>query len=807
MFRTTLLAIVTTIMLTPLSHANHHAWRDKLSCQEEDPMPSPQICFEEFLFDTGDIFNYSEESRVVFEQEFRGWPKEYNGTVTSRVTVHLSSESVLPKGSMIRITNLSTGKSEYKRDFESVLIDGIDDSIGDETGWLRPPPNAVKRVIMLDSSSPTFKLEFIAPPNSFIRVLFEKVYLPYPSRHIEILPPRYLGYVPNKNICGSEDDRELFSSSAIARLLRGESPGCTAFIADCPAGPDKCMISAGHCLVAGLQPSLQADRAEFNVPASDPITCDITHPSPESCFSIDKSTVLAINAFGDNDWAVFRLAPNAVTDKTAFEQQGSSISLRSAALPAVGSTLRLRGYGVDASEAAICSGDCVPGQGARNQVLQTSSGPLSSFTAGSIVSYEIDSCGGNSGSPVTYFDQAIAINTLGSCSSEPGTSNTGTDIQHPVLSRALGNVFDISDSNIADRDVAMNASGDGVIVWEDSLNGRVKVRRLRPSLIMEPEEQFSNLSAPFPSPKVDISPSGLFVVVYDAWDGLSGQTHNDDGTVIASSFPLGTASVPRSHDVAVSPSGDFSTIWMVQKGVTGTFLQIRRFSFLGAPLADAADVVEIDEPAFTATSIQSNNSGTSLVLWQESNSNAQARVYSSSALPISPVFYISSTSAELLDDGTIIAPSIIEGTGFDSDKIVGQRYSLSGTPIGQPIDLLLPSLNYFPGVVESDPRIVSMHSSGFFLTWTRPQDTVMARQFYLNGTPIADPFDLSPGINPDADEYVRAARNAGIFVLSGSKAQFILKSSDEVVIENATNIFSDGFESGDVSRWSNAIGI
>lgn len=830
MSRTTVL-VITLFLLASVSAP---AYADDLTpfisqpnC-EEGRQPGKRGCYVPFFLDTGELFNDTNRNKVVFEQEFAlgdGWIPRTSGHV------QLSADSVLPKGTIVRVTladakDTPDGRSYLLRNLElTVLVRPATTPrpapslfIRDYSPWEH---SELKEAYMLGfSPGEHVRMEFIAPPRSSMRIIFEKVFFPglpglfrASHRHFQskIEMPPYLVPIPSKAICGTEDNRELSSNAAIARLRQDQGDLleiCTGFIADCPAGPGKCFLSAGHCLIRD-----HADSARFNIPPSNPSTCKPNPPTAESIFSIDKSTVIAIHEPEQaNDWAVMRLVPNQVTGKTAFEQQGASLSLRTASLPVLGSTLRMRGYGIDSTGDVLAGpnnpceeGFCASGDGERNRVQQTSSGRFIQINADKQIAYDIDSCGGNSGSPVVFafLNQAMAIHTTSGCDAQDPSQrvNIGTNIQHPILSRALGNVFDVKPSNVVVRhDVAMNAAGDGVIVWEENLftgARRIKARLIAPNLKMSNELELDTTFGPaLPHPKVDITPDGRFVVVHN----VKGQTHNANGDVVAPSFFL-TEGVPltsaRSPDVAISPSSNFTAIWHGVKGVNGTYLQLRRFLFVGLPLTDALDVAELDDPNNTTSSIQSNSAGTSLVLWRVSTNNPLARVYEPFGSAVSSAFSISAPSAELLDDGTILAVSIEDPGTFLPNKIVGQRYTKTGLLMGQPFDLVFDTFT-----VDRNPRIVSMHSSGFFVTWTRAQDTAMAQQFSLDTRSVADVFDVSAG-----DDYVLAARDAGLFVVSGPvRSQFILKSSDPAAAANTPEIFSDGFESGDTLTWSATVG-
>lgn len=212
--------------------------------------------------------------------------------------------------------------------------------------------------------------------------------------------------------CGPNDDRLPSNDPRVARLLPS---GCTAWmIQDCA----KCFLSAGHCGTGN-------NMVEFNVPFSTSGGSWV-HPAPSDQYSIDSASKQANNAFG-NDWFYFGTVPNSVTGLSAFAGQGDAFALVDP--PAVsGNDIRITGHGTDSTPNSTY-----------NQVQQTHVGPFTSN--GSILQYQTDTTGGNSGSPIIWeqADSAIGVHTNAGCSTSGGGANQGTPITQPALQAALSN--------------------------------------------------------------------------------------------------------------------------------------------------------------------------------------------------------------------------------------------------------------------------------------------------------------------------------------------------------------------------------
>ena len=213
--------------------------------------------------------------------------------------------------------------------------------------------------------------------------------------------------------CGPTDDRVL---SYDVRAGRQMPTGCTGWIIDDCA---KCMLTAGHCAGSGLQ------VIEFNVPLSSS-SGSLNHPPPSDQYSVDTASLQGNGGQGvGDDWAYYGTFPNSTTGLTAFQAQGAAFTLTNPP-PVSGNDIRITGFGTD---------DTPP---SHNQVQQTHVGPMVT-SSGSLVQYQTDTTGGNSGSPVIWEQTglAVGIHTHGGCSATAG--NSGTGINHSGLQNALAN--------------------------------------------------------------------------------------------------------------------------------------------------------------------------------------------------------------------------------------------------------------------------------------------------------------------------------------------------------------------------------
>ena len=218
---------------------------------------------------------------------------------------------------------------------------------------------------------------------------------------------------PEESQCGPTDDRVPSNDPRAARIL---PVGCTGWlIDDC----NRCFLTAGHC-------SSGTQTLQFNVPPSLS-NGSIQHPPPQHQYAVDGASMQSNGGGGTgNDWAYFGCFPNSTTGQTPFASQGASYTLTLPPPFNPNQNIRVTGYGTDS--------------GVANQVQQTHFGPWITYDIGlTLLQYQADTTGGNSGSPVIHEESgvAIGIHTHAGCSTSGSGGNQGTASSHPGLQAAL----------------------------------------------------------------------------------------------------------------------------------------------------------------------------------------------------------------------------------------------------------------------------------------------------------------------------------------------------------------------------------
>jgi subtilisin-like proprotein convertase family protein/V8-like Glu-specific endopeptidase len=288
-------------------------------------------------------------------------------------------------------------------------------------------------------NGPLVKLELWAAPGTApSRVVVRGLLADDPS--VPAIPnddagPPNPGGVGVMDLCGS-DDRVLSTDPRMGRLA---PVGCTAWMFN---DTNRMFITAGHCGPSGTSTVVQ-----FNVPFST-ISGTWVNPPPEDQYAIDPASVQFLNGGVGNDFSYFAVFPNPNTGLTPFQRQGAAFTLAAAAPSVAGQSIRVTGYGSVSS----------PVSPTWQAVQKTHAGPYTSMTS-TTVRYNVDTTGGNSGSPVVdeTTGQAIGIHTHAGCTAG---GNQGTAAQQASFRAAINAPRSICRSGLGSVSGSLYALGD-----------------------------------------------------------------------------------------------------------------------------------------------------------------------------------------------------------------------------------------------------------------------------------------------------------------------------------------------------------
>ena len=209
----------------------------------------------------------------------------------------------------------------------------------------------------------------------------------------------------SRSLCGGDDGRVPSNDPRVGRLFFG---GCTGWLASNGAA-----MTAGHC--GDPDGDLSGVLMEFNVPPSS------SNGVPDAASLDDQYPVTSwafISGGEGADFSVYTIGPNSNTGLEAHLVQG--FFHMTGMVPAEGATVRVTGYGLDAhpsgtggSGAACCDWDsddsCNYDCNSANMTQQTKTGSCDDCLVGTAIEHMVDTMPANSGSPIIWESNGIAI--------------------------------------------------------------------------------------------------------------------------------------------------------------------------------------------------------------------------------------------------------------------------------------------------------------------------------------------------------------------------------------------------------------
>jgi hypothetical protein len=387
----------------------------------------------------------------------------------------------------------------------------------------------------------------------------------------------------------------------------------------------------------------------------------------------------------------------------------------------------------------------------------------------------------------------------------------------------------------APPDVATDASGNFVVVWEgrnqDGTFASIFGQRFAASGTRVGSEfeinSYTTDSQRFPSVASDTN--GNFVVV---WMG-AGQDGSGYGVFghrfAASGAPLGgefqvnsfTTGNQRFPTVASDPNGNFVVVWE-SEGADGDGYGVfgQRFNATGTRLGSEFRVNSYTTTDQRRPAVTVDPSGNFVVVWTSRGGGGTdnyftiaGRRYDASGTPLASEFQVNSYTTGDQDRARVAFNRYGEfvvvwisygGQDGSGSGIFGQFYDPTGTPYGSEFQVN----TYTPGH-QLVPRVASDEGGSFVVVWASqfadgsgygiagqgldalgPQGAEFQINSYTTG------LQMSPAIarSPDGDFVVAWYSNGPDGDTFGIFAQ---KYGDI--------IFEDGFESGDLTRWSSAV--
>jgi hypothetical protein len=379
--------------------------------------------------------------------------------------------------------------------------------------------------------------------------------------------------------------------------------------------------------------------------------------------------------------------------------------------------------------------------------------------------------------------------------------------------------------------VSSDASGNFVVVWhsrfQDGSGFGVFGRRYDATgtpLGVEFQVSSYTTSHQF-FPSVSADSGGNFVAAWASVGqdgtgyGIFAQRHDASGTRLGVEFQVNsyTTADQGLPSVAVDASGSFVVVWQSygQDG-TGNGVFGQRYDATGTPQGGEQRVNTYTTGDQGLPSVAVDASGNFVVVWQSYTQDGSgygvfARRYDATGMPQGSEFQVNSVttysqfSPSVASDGA--GNFVVVWTSYGQDGsgagVFRQRFDASGTPQGGELQV-----NTYTTSDQANPGVAADGAGHFRVAWeSAGQDGsnlgIFGQVYDATGTPLGGEFQVNSYTTSVQTAPSVAADAAGDFVVVWDSDQ---QDGDALGVFGQRFepdlIFADGFESGDLSAWS-----
>ena len=339
------------------------------------------------------------------------------------------------------------------------------------------------------------------------------------------------------------------------------------------------------------------------------------------------------------------------------------------------------------------------------------------------------------------------------------------------------------------------------------------------------------------SARVSMDALGNFVVVWASYGpdgdgaGIQGQRFDAEGTALGAEFQVNsyTSGNQNLPDVATDPVGNFVVVWQSAgsggSDTSSTGILGQRFDADGNPLGGEFQVNSFTTDSQRAPAVATDPQGDFVVVWQSLGSygsdtefeSIQGQRFSANGTVMGGEFQVNSYTTDIqgspavatdVDGGFVVTWDSYGSYGSDTEfeSIQGQRFDGSGDLIGGQFQINTHTTGW-----QMYPAVAVGANDGFVVVWTSDEQDgsstgVFGRAYSADGAPLGPEFPVNsytangqyfPGLSIGAD---------GRIVVTWESVGSLGSDSSNTSIQGqrfSTGVlFTDGFESGDLSAWS-----
>ena len=345
-------------------------------------------------------------------------------------------------------------------------------------------------------------------------------------------------------------------------------------------------------------------------------------------------------------------------------------------------------------------------------------------------------------------------------------------------------------SNQRDPSVAVDASGNFVVVWDSQQDPAVGVfgqRYNAGGAPLGPEFHINTFTNGFQGvPAVASDAAGNIIVVWSSIQdgfgyGVFSQRYAVSGAPLGSEFRVNTYTTYHQAlaSVAADPSGSFVVVWNsgFQDG-SGYGVFGQRFASSGAPVGPEFRVNTYTTGSQYGSRLAVDGLGNFVVVWNSGQDGSYNGIFGqrflATGVPAGPEFrvntyttngqYHSSVAADAAGGFVVVWQS--EQQDGSNLSVFGQRFLSTGAPAGPEF-----RVNTFTTGVQGEAAVSSDANGDFVVTWLSfgqdgSSDGIFGQRFAASGAPLGPEFRVNTYFTSDQNYPAVAANATGSFVVA-----------------------------------------
>jgi hypothetical protein len=318
-------------------------------------------------------------------------------------------------------------------------------------------------------------------------------------------------------------------------------------------------------------------------------------------------------------------------------------------------------------------------------------------------------------------------------------------------------------------------------------------------------------------PSVAVGPEGRFVVAFSSEspvESIRARVFDAEGQplgleAMVNSSPIEPSTGVYGTAVAAAADGTFVVAWDSREspGATRT-IRARRLDTQGQPFGDELQVTtEADghsRSPLLAASLQTDSFAMAWTSYSAGETHVFGRHYTAEGTPLGPVRQLSEVSDSQGPDLLALPDGDFLAAWSSPAGLRALRLDPLGAPRGDPFDIGSPST---PG--EGSPTLTGGPEGGFLVSYDGgPPWSVWLRSFDASGMPLGRPLEVAQAAGTEIVTEPDISRDdQGLTLVTW--AETLDGGSDwdirgRLYVDSL--VFTDGFESGDLSAWDQVVG-